>query len=255
MSRSFRFSVPSGSGLDASAAKRLSTYLETKLQQPCVVAPIDGYDAIAASLMSGTSDAAWAPPLVCARLEQAGVPVSLRCIRGGTSSYRAAIVVRSTTDISLENVGRQRAVWTESSSIAGHRLPAAWLKARRRGVEPLEPDLFAGSYRGALEAVLEGQGGVASVFAPSVRLAGEPVTGLQEIWPERASWFRVLALTDEAPNDGVATAKTLRREVRKALSDALMALNASVYGETLLYECFRAERFEVAPAGSYRALY
>lgn len=255
MSRAFHFSVPSGSGLDASAAKRLQSFLEARLQRDCVVNAIDGYDAIAMALLSGTTDAAWAPPLVCARLEQAGAPVALRCIRGGTSSYRAAIVVRATTDISLATVGRQRAVWTEVSSIAGHRLPAAWLKSRRGGVEPLEPDLFAGSYRGALEAVLEGQGGVTSVFAPSVRVAGEPVTGLQEIWPERAAWFRVLALTDEAPNDGVATSRALPKEQKRALTDALLSLAGSVYGETLLHECFRAERFELAPAGSYRALY
>lgn len=255
MSRPFRFAVPSGSGLDASAAKRLQAFLESRLQRDCVVRAIDGYDAIAMSLLSGTVDAAWAPPLVCARLEQAGAPVALRCIRHGTSSYRAAIVVRATTDVSLVNVGRQRAVWTEASSIAGHRLPAAWLKARRGGAEPPDPDLFAGSYRGALEAVLEGQGGVTSVFAPGVRVAGEPVTGLQEIWPERASWFRVLALTDEAPNDGVATSPTLTRDVKRALTEALRSLGETVYGQTLLHECFRAERFEPAPAGSYRALY
>lgn len=245
MIRAFRFSVPASAGVDLQSRRRLETYLEARLRKACSVSVIDGYDALAVALLAGSVDAAWAPPMICARLEQADAPVALRCIRGGASSYRAAIVVRADSTVTLENVGRQRAAWTDADSIAGYRLPAAWLNERRPRVAA-DQDFFVGSYRAALEAVLDGQAGVTSVFAPS---------GLQEVWPERASSFRVLALTNEAPNDGVATSRALSTSSRQTLTTALLALNDSAYGEALLNECFHADRLEAAPSKGYRALY
>lgn len=251
MSTEFRFAVPAAAGLELQTQRRLGAYLESRLQRRCSVLPVEEYDALAAALLSGAVDAGWAPPVVCAKLELQRAPIVLRSIRHGVATYRAAIVVRTASAITVDSVGAHRAAWTDRDSVAGYRLALGWLRARRERAQARTDDLFVGSYRAALQALLDERADVASVYAAS----GREKTGLQEIWPEKEHWFRVLAFTDDAPNDGIAATASLEPALREKLRDAFLALPETAYGDALLNECFHAERFEDAPAGGYRALY
>lgn len=252
-----RFALPSSLGDAEARSHEVAAWFKTALQKDVEVVATPSYELLARELLSGKIDAAWAPPFVCARIEAMGVRVLVRGVRSGASVYRAAIICRRDSPRTFETLAGSTAAWSDRDSIGGYLLPMALL--REKGLEPaktFQKQEFLGNYRAAMEAVFGGKAEVTSVFAPSAKVAGAAeLTGAQEIWPEQANAFRVLAWTDEAPNDGVAVSMSASTSTVSDLEKTLLAMHQSPEGLKVLTECFRAEKFEVAPRMGYRALY
>jgi phosphonate transport system substrate-binding protein len=248
-----RFALPSSLGLDLDArVHQLKAFLERQLGRPLQVVLPPTYEQLARELLSGRVDAAWAPPFVCARIEAMGVRVLVRGVRGGRSTYRAALVCRASSTLELSALAGTTVAWSDRDSVGGYLLPMAFL--REQGINPATTffrQLFVGNYRKALEAVHAEQADLTSVFAP----AGSDTTGLGELWPEQAAAFRVLGWTAEAPNDGVAVSMNAPAAQVADLERCLLSMHESAEGLGVLEACFRAERFEAAPRMGYRALY
>ena len=66
---------------------------------------------------------------------------------------------------------------------------------------------------------------------------------------------KVLAFTEESPNDGVAVAMNTPPELAMDIEKVLLQLHDSPDGCAILKETFNADRFEAAPRMGYRALY
>lgn len=255
---SFRFALPPSLGAEAAAdrAGRLEQFLSNALSRPTKVTVAPNYEALARRLLSGDFDAAWAPPFVCARVEALGTRVVVRSVRSGASTYRAAMLGRRADARALERLRDARALWVDRDSVAGYLLPMSFL--RRRGLEPASLFVFqqfSGSYRASIHGVLEGRGDVTSIFAHSADLDDQGLVGVEQIAPGHSADLAVLALTDEAPNDGVAVSPDLPRPEADALERTLLALHESPEGEGLLREIFDAQHFESAPRFGYRTLY
>lgn len=256
-----RIALPSTLGPNAKQrASQLQSWLREALGRETEVVVASTYEALSRELMSGKVDAAWAPPFVCARIEAMGVRVLVRGIRHGASVYRAAILCRADArflDTSVEALKGTTAVWSDKDSVGGYLLAAAYL--RDNALDParlFSKQEFAGSYRGALEAVLKGSADVTSIFAATSEAGlGERASGLDEVWPSMVSEFRVLAFTDESPNDGIAVSMTASPALVTDLEKVLSSMHHTELGARVLKECFNAERFEVAPRMGYRALY
>lgn len=256
--RKMRFALPPSVGTAAAGerARRLEAYLQKAFGRPVEVAVSPSYEALARELLTGKSDAGWAPPFVCARIEAMGVRVLLRGVRAGASSYRAALVCRASEPLTLEQLKGATAAWTDRDSVGGYLLAMAFL--RSKGLDPTRTfagQTFEGSYHAALEAVLSGKAQVTSVFAPVASPGRPETTGLAELMPGKEDQFKVVAFTDDAPNDGVAVSMSLTTPVVAELEKTLLALADSPEGAALLKEAFNAEKFEVAPRMGYRALY
>lgn len=251
-----RFALPPSLGeseLRARAGK-LETYFQAGLNKRTEVVIAASYEALAKDLLSGKVDAAWAPPFVCARIEAMGVRVLVRGVRGGASSYRAALVCRAKSPLTLETLNGRTAVWTDRDSVGGYLLPMAML--RGRGMDPnkvFAKQDFAGSYKAALEAVLSESGDLTSVFA-SAGKAGD-TTGISELLPGREKELHVIAFTEESPNDGVAVSMSVPPQLVLDLEKLLLGLHEGAAGAEILKETFHAEKFEVAQRMGYRALY
>lgn len=255
-SPNFRFAVPPSLQDVQARAAVLQTYLTDALGKPAEVVVPSSYETLAKELLTGRVDAAWAPPFVCARIEPMGVRVLVRGVRNGASTYRAALVSRADANVTKETLQGTSAAWSDRDSVGGYLLPMAWL--REHGHDPAKlffKQEFVGSYKAALELVAKGQVDVTSLFAPSAR-AGQPeATGLSEVWPGQEGQFKVLAFTDESPNDGVAVSMSLSAQVVTELERVMLAMKDSKSGEQVLKDLFHAERFELAPRMGYRALY
>lgn len=252
--RTLRFALPPSVGPSAASerARRLEAYLADRLGRTVEVVVPQSYDALARELLTGRCDAGWAPPFVCARIEAMGVRVLLRGVRGGASSYRAALVCKAGRGLRLDGLAGRSAVWADRDSVGGYLLAMALL--RSKGLDPVRlfgAQTFAGSYQAALEQVLQGKADVTSVFAP----VGTEATGLDELVPGQSAAFEVVAFTDESPNDGVAVAMSATTPQVAELERTMMALADSPAGAEILKETFAAERFELAPRMGYRALY
>ena len=252
-----RFALPSSLGPNApQRAAQLAVWLREALGRETEVVVASTYESLARELLSGKVDAAWAPPFVCARIEAMGVRVLVRGQRNGASTYRAALVCRTDSKLTLETLKGASAAWSDRDSVGGYLLPVAFL--RERSLDPARTfarQEFLGSYRAALEAVEKGEVDVSSVFAPTVRAGLGEVTGVDEIWPQKASAFRALAFTEEAPNDGVAVSMNLAGALVADLEKVFISMSQSEAGQKVLKECFNADKFEAAPRMGYRALY
>ncbi len=252
-----RFALPSSLGPNAQQrAEQLEKWLREALGRETEVVVATTYESLARELLAGKVDAAWAPPFVCARIEAMGVRVLVRGQRNGASTYRAAMICRADSDLTVDTLKGSSAAWSDRDSVGGYLLPLAFL--RERSLDPARlfaRQEFLGSYRAALEAVAAKRVDLTSIFAPTAKAGLGDTTGLGEIWPENAAAFRPLAFTEDAPNDGVAVSMNLAGALVADLEKALVSMGQTEAGAKVLKECFNAERFEAAPRMGYRALY
>ncbi len=249
----FRFALPrSIATISPRRVEALQDFLQNQLACDVEVTLSESYDELTKRLAAGRVDAAWAPPFVCARLEGMGTRVALRQVRHGASTYCAALVSLTDAPWTLDNLRQARAAWNERDSVGGYLLAMAFLKERQgeKAVQ-FKSQSFCGSYRSALEAVHAGQADITSVFAD----ADQKSLGLVELWPEQSDAFRVLAFTDEAPNDGIAISSRSTSSQIAQFELTMLAMHQSPEGRAVLSDCFCAERFETAPRQGYRALY
>jgi len=253
----FRFALPPSLGKDAAEgrAARLQEALSKHMERPVEVTVMSSYAELAREVLGGTSDAAWGPPYVCARLEAMGVRAVARGIRRGSSGYRAALVARADAGLALDSLAGKTAVWVDRESAGGHLLALSLLRAK--GLDPAKlffAQSFAGSYRAALEQLLGGRADVSSVFA-HLSEEGTQVLGAEEVLPGSSAQLSVLALSDEIPNDGVLVAPEADPGAAFALEQSLLTLELEDDGAELLKDVFSVDRFESAPPLGYRALY
>jgi phosphonate transport system substrate-binding protein len=199
-----------------------------------VVIPRD-YDALRLALLTGAVDAALAPPVVCAQLVAAKVPVPLQVVRRGHAAFASALVVRRDRRVTL-TPRTLRAAWVDPLSVCGHLLPRAHLRGQRHRLEGFfVEEQFHGSYRAALQAVVDGRADVAGVH---VLPGGAGLAESLDIHlPGASSQLVALAVTAAVPGDGIAALPSGR-----PLLSALQNLPRDV-----VTTVFRADAF--APAG------
>jgi phosphonate transport system substrate-binding protein len=249
------FALPPSMGQDHAArrAQRLEVHLSQALGRETVVRVAASYQALEKDLLSGATLAAWGPPFVCARTEAYGGRGLVRGIRGGSATYRSALVALRGRGLRLEQEGL-RASWVDRDSTGGYLLVQALL--RQRGVhawKTFSEERFAGSYRAAIDDVLAGRADVTAVWCSAA--AAKPASALNELLGPRAGELEILAHSSECPNDGVVLSPRADEPTAEALQSAFLALSDTPDGRALLGEVFQAERFEPSPRGSYGALY
>src|SRR5262249_39298370 len=197
---------------------------------------------------------AWAPPRVRARAEARGPRVLARSVRRGSVRSRSAMLVRADSPLQLETLAGTTAAWVDRASLAGHLLALGWL--RERGVDPttlFAQQLFLGSYRLALDAVLAGEAEVMSIFAPP---EGHDVSlSVQEVAPGRERDVRVLACTGSVLHDAWVVAGHVALPEALRLERGLVTAREIPEGTALLRDVGRADRLERAPELGHRELF
>jgi len=216
------------------------------------VMAMPSYGDLERALLEGSVDAAWGPPIVCARVESAGGRVALRAVRYGAVTYRSVLICRLEDPLDLRVLvgsGRRlRAAWVDRWSMGGYVLPRHHL--RSRGIEPdvALDEAFAGSYRAGLDRVLEGEAELTASYANRRGL------GYVDICGPRAEELRTLAYTAESPNDGVVLSPKLPRARAEALLGGLHRLIATPASLAILAETFEVDGFDRPPLGTYQPL-
>jgi len=252
----FRFGLPSALPVAPApgASGRLTRVLSGIVGREVSVVQLPDYDALTDAVRRGDVDAAWAPPLVAARAEALGARILARPLRRGSVRSRSALLVRADSPLQLETLGGTTAAWVDRASLAGHLLPMAWL--RERGLEAAKlfgQQLFLGTYQACLEALLEGEADVASLFAPpeghDLRLA------VEEVAPGHAADVRVLACTMPALHDAWLVAPQVALPDALRLERGLLSMREIPEGTALLRDVLRAERLERAPELGHRELF
>jgi ABC-type phosphate/phosphonate transport system substrate-binding protein len=216
------------------------------------VVPFKTYEALQRALFDGDVDAAWGPPLICARVEAAGGVIAQRAIRRGGVTYRSALVNRKQDrwDLGVIKVGgfRPRAVWVDEWSMGGYLLARALL--RKEGVERsgLLNERFLGSYTQCFESLNEYDADITASFV------GPTTKSLETIWGTRVDRLQILALSDESPNDGIVLAPKLEEKRVLHLRDNLQQLLDQRRAHQVLCQMFSVEGFDIPPQGTYAPL-
>lgn len=256
MKGEWRFALPPSLGRE-SARERARAFAAVLYEAGfSTVWPLPTYAAVEEQLFTGEIDAAWGPPLVCARIEAQGGRVALRSLRWGAPCYRSALLCRAGDRLDLHELGksrrRPRAVWVDEFSMSGYLLPRAHLS--RLGVTPSEvlfEEKLAGSFEACLQNVLEGDADLTACFSAAAR-SNRPRAGYVELLGVRADELRVVDYTAECPSDGIVLSPRLSADAAAELGGALTKLVEERHLCRQLALAFDVDGFEPAPPGSYR---
>ena len=209
------------------------------------------YELLERALQSGEVDAAWGPPLVCARAEANGGSVPLRAIRRGATTYRSALVCRAGDDLSIANLAgrRPRAAWVDTWAMAGYILPRHHLRSCGFLLErALAAETLTGSYESSFAAVLDGKADLTASYSSGRGLGYVELTGA------RAFSLRTLAYTEESPNDALVTSPRLGAAARAEICGALDHLVGDERRRKAFATIVGADGFDRPPSGTYRPL-
>jgi len=216
------------------------------------------YEALAEQVRESKVDVAWLPPIVFVRLEAAARPLA-SVLRGGRTSYEAALVIRADSPIkTIEELRGTRAGWVDRWSAAGFVLPRA--KLALLGIDPrtvFRTETFYGSHKAAIRALIDGACDVAGTYAranadPKSARDKSTMTGS---WSEVAgAEVRVLATFGAIPPDVIAVRAGLPEEIGKRVTSALRKAASEEDGREMLRDVFGGDDIHEGPAPGYDAL-
>jgi phosphonate transport system substrate-binding protein len=215
----------------------------------------ESYQELASYVVAGSVQVAWAPPFVCARVENAGGRAVARARRGGASSFRSALLCHRSRPVKIPEMRGLRAAWVDRDSTAGYLLPRAYL--RRQGIvleKAFASERFVGSYHRAVSELAEGQVDLTAIYASSAG-AARPYLGLEQLPVAACQELDVVAYTDETPNDALVVGPGAAAPFVEALLQRLLKASELPNGAEVLRKVFNADEFEPAPPKGYRALY
>ncbi|MDF1563956.1 MAG: PhnD/SsuA/transferrin family substrate-binding protein [Deltaproteobacteria bacterium] len=247
--------IPPALGRNRASARAelLGSELGRWLDREVTVEIARDYDELERQVLGGTTDLAWAPPSLCARLsgQHHGI---FKAVRNGRSTYRSAILARTGEARDLESLRGKRAIWVDPLSTGGYLLPDAYL--RSSGIDPesfFAEESFAGSYQAALLAVADGKADVTAVHVHTDRGADLHDSIAQHA--ERAvPRLSVVAVTGEVGADGLVVCSGLPLAEATEIVKKIEAMQDLPGGPPLIVSIFDAEALELAKAGAYRAL-
>ncbi len=218
------------------------------------VIPYSSYQALEQGLLDGEVDAAWGPPIVCAQIERNAGTVVLRAIRDGAASYRSVLICRQHDPLEVESMGREgarrpRAVWVDERSMGGFLLPRRYL--HNLGIDPtvaFSEQRILGSYDDCFAEVLDGKADITASYT------GRHGAGYVELCGKSAYLLRIIAFTEECPNDGVVLAPQLSANRREAIENGLRQVVTTPASHKILCAMLDVDGFDRPPAGSYAPL-
>lgn len=229
-----RLGVPPSPSVDT--ARRRAEPLAAALAargSPVEIVVAESYASLGDLLLGDHIDLAWAPPIVCARVEAAGGSAVLRAVRHGSTSYRAGLACRAGPVVDLTKCSLLVAAWVDENSAAGYLLARSWLAARHvDAMHGFKRAIFCGSYVSALQAVAEGLADVTSVFTS---VAGAPLRStLDEVDAALRARVQIFAHTADTQTDGIVLPPGAKPRTFEGLLRTLQALHLDDVGRRAL---------------------
>lgn len=204
------------------------------------------YDELSELVAAGNVQVAWMAPVAHARAARRGAVLAAVTERRGTLTYRSALLVRNDSMVtSLRGLRGLRAAWTDAASASGYlyarlHLETAGIDARH----DLAGETFYGSTKAAAEAVLRGDAEFCACYAPDAAGARPELAldNLDEVLAGARARFRVLAVSDPIPPDGIVLSERLPPAAQAVVRDALLTLHERPAGLMALRALLQADR-------------
>lgn len=175
-----------------------------------------------------------------------GAIAALRVARRyGELTYRGEFIVREDSGIdSLSQLTGKTIAYVDPSSTSGYIYPKEML--RQRGIRTRE-EMFANGHNQVVLKVYQGDVDAGAVFySRPDSVTGEHLDARCKVAPSHPDVFekvKILALTDEIPNDPVVFRKGLPTDVREKIIEALIAFQMAPGGKEALMTIASVEGF------------
>lgn len=210
------------------------------------------YETLRSSIIERRVDLAWAPPVVCAAVQRSCLAI-LKAIRGGRSTYRSALIVRTDEVRTLDDLRGARAAWVDHLSTGGYLLPVAHLRQSGYDLDDLLSDQwFVGSYGRALQSLLDREADLTAIYVHSSTYEAAQ-SSMRDLVRNHAAGLYPLDFTIDAPSDGLVIIDRPIHSDSHLLLEQIRQLTTGRQ-HTLLLTIFDAEALEVADAGEYDLL-
>ena len=186
-----------------------------------------------------------------------GASAALRVARrDGELSYRGEFIVREDSGIdSLYQLEGKTIAYVDPSSTSGYIYPKEML--RQRGITPRE-EMFANGHTQVVLKVYQGDIDAGAVFySPPDKRTGERLDARCKIAPQHPDVYdkvRIIALTDEIPNDPVVFRKGLPTRIRQDIINALMEFQKTPEGKSSLMTIASVEGFVNTTDADYESV-
>jgi ABC-type phosphate/phosphonate transport system substrate-binding protein len=247
---SFLFPPSLGRARASARAEFLQSALSNAFGEPIHVDVSHDYRDLEERALSGEADMVWAPAGVCARIEGAARAV-FKAVRGMSSTYRAALVARTGSGVTLAALERKTAAWVDPLSVGGYLLVRSHLTSL--GIDPdrtFREQRFVGSHPAVVAAIIHGEVDVGAVTVPrmdeaSVREAIRIYVG------DVASRIEVVTISDEAPTDAIVITRHMPTYDAKRMESMLAPNGMDVRPPACLLDVMQAETLLRARPGEY----
>ena len=219
-------------------ADALASFVGAALKETAQPRIFADQEALAVALAKGDVDVALMGPLAWLRVPSGKGKLVFRTVRNGKSTYRSVLFTGAKSKLnSLDALKKSKSTlkvaWVETSSASGYIVPKAMLLLN--GINPVQAfdtQDFLGSHDAVCKAVMEGQYHVGATFSdPGV---GSKVTGCEKALGREAAKLKVIALSEEVPNDVLAVSEKFGEGRAQALADAAKAASKETLAAAFL---------------------
>lgn len=189
--------------------------------------------------------------------EKYGATALLRVVRDNNQiNYRGQIVARTDRGIdSLEDLNDKSIAYVDPSSTSGYILPKALLD--EKGIKPLEV-VFGMKHDNVITMVYQGQVDAgATYYAPPDPKTGKILDArmrVQTQFPDVEKKVKIIALTDEIPNDPIVFRKDLPEEMKKKIVNAMIKFVSTPKGQEAMYRIYDIRNLIPAKDSDYNVL-
>jgi phosphate/phosphite/phosphonate ABC transporter binding protein len=219
-------------------ADALASFVGAALKETAQPRIFADQEALAVALAKGDVDVALMGPLAWLRVPSGKGKLVFRTVRNGKSTYRSVLFASAKSKLnSLDALKKSKSTlkvaWVETSSASGYIVPKAMLLLN--GINPVQAfdtQDFLGSHDAVCTAVAQGTYHVGATFSDPG--AGNKVTGCEKALGKDAAKLKVVALSEEVPNDVLAVSEKFSAGRAQALADAAKAASKETLSAAFL---------------------
>ena len=181
-----------------------------------------------------------------------GIEAKLTTVRSGQSYYRSQFLVRSDSGIDdLSDLAGKNFAFADPLSSSGYLYPALHIsKTQGTSAEDFfDQSFFVGGHSAVVSAVYNGEYEGTSIHGGSTYedARASVVSGIPDVYTET----KVIAYTENIPNDTVSVRAGLDEETTQQVVDGLLDIAASQAGQTALQDLYGIEGLILADDSDY----
>ncbi|HOM72509.1 MAG TPA: phosphate/phosphite/phosphonate ABC transporter substrate-binding protein [Armatimonadota bacterium] len=233
------------------SGKQLETLLEKRTGYEFETSVPTTYTAVVEAMSVGKVDVGWLPPLsyVLAH-DKYGVEAILVVQRDGSTNYNSVIIARTDSKIDkLEDLKGKKFAYGDVLSTSGYIYPRHLIRT-----SGYNPDTFfsnavqLGRHDVVIAAVLNEQVDAGAVYGGPVSDARE---NLVEVQPDIMKITKIIARSEDIPNDTVSVRKGLPKEMVDKIRDALIDIAESGEGKRIITDLYGIDGLKPAKDSDY----